>query len=294
MRPWPAHLCAPRVQPRRPPRATICLALCALVLLSACSSFRQALSNKECRLEPGKPYEVVTIDLRRHAIKLLWKDEEGAPLLTFSRALDLLESRGDSVVALTNGGIFTRDYTPLGLYVEDGQMLVPRNLHDGYGNFYLKPNGIFLTDSMHARIVESSAFDAASPAPSHALQSGPLLLVGDAIHPAFRPMSTSCRLRSGIGVDKEGRIHLAISNGAVNFYDFAMLFKQVLGCDDALYLDGTLSVLYAPSQGRAHLPSTRYATFVAVVARQADAADPVAPPGFEPGTSWSRARRSAN
>jgi uncharacterized protein YigE (DUF2233 family) len=30
----------------------------------------------------------------------------------------------------------------------------------------------------------------------------------------------------------------AISEKAVNFYDFAMMFKQEFGCQNALYLDG--------------------------------------------------------
>ena len=236
--------------------------------LSACSSLKQALSNKECRLEAGNPYDVVAIDLAQHSIMLLWKDDSGEPLLTLANARSMLEARGDSVIALTNGGIYTREYASLGLYVEGGDELVAVNHADGYGNFYLKPNGVFLVAGGSAHIVEATEYDSSVPAPDYALQSGPLLLLDGAMHPAFTRGSTNCRLRSGIGVDAQGRVYLAISNGAVNFYDFAMLFKQVLRCENALYLDGAISTLYAPVIGRESGSRTRYATFLAVVARK--------------------------
>jgi uncharacterized protein YigE (DUF2233 family) len=42
----------------------------------------------------------------------------------------------------------------------------------------------------------------------------------------------------------------AISDEPINFYDFALLFREQLKCPDALYLDGNVSSLYAPSLGR--------------------------------------------
>ena len=244
------------------------LLLLGSAALSGCTSLKQTLANKECRLAPGKPYDVVTVELKRHAIVLVSADASGAPLYTLTNAQELLEARGDSVIALTNGGIYTRDYKALGLYVEAGRTLVPLNRNDGYGNFYLKPNGVFVVSGDSAYIIDAAAYDAAAPAPDYALQSGPLLVLRGSIHPAFRPGSTNCRLRSGIGVDADGRVHLAISNGAVNFYDFARLFKQVLRCDNALYLDGTISAFHAPATGHHHRARKRFATFLAVLARR--------------------------
>jgi hypothetical protein len=37
---------------------------------------------------------------------------------------------------------------------------------------------------------------------------------------------------------------------SVNFYDFALLFRDRLKCNDALHLDGSVSRLYAQSLGR--------------------------------------------
>lgn len=240
--------------------------LAAILAASGCSALKQTLSNQECRLEPGNPYDVVTIDPTRDDIVLLWKDAAGMPLMTFSRARRLLEARGDSVIALTNGGIFTREHAPLGLYVEAGHKEVPLNRNNGYGNFYLKPNGVLLITDQGASISDSDTYDPDAPVPLYALQSGPLMVSGGKIHPAFTKHSPNCRLRSGIGVDADGRVHLVISNGAVNFHDFATLFKQTLRCDDALYLDGAISALFAPALGRNRLSGRRFATFLAVVA----------------------------
>jgi uncharacterized protein YigE (DUF2233 family) len=42
----------------------------------------------------------------------------------------------------------------------------------------------------------------------------------------------------------------AISDDAVTLYEFARLFKDQLGCPDALYFDGSVSSLHAPSLDR--------------------------------------------
>ena len=41
-----------------------------------------------------------------------------------------------------------------------------------------------------------------------------------------------------------------ISNEPVTFFRFASLFRDKLGCPNALFLDGSVSSLYAPDLGR--------------------------------------------
>jgi uncharacterized protein YigE (DUF2233 family) len=41
-----------------------------------------------------------------------------------------------------------------------------------------------------------------------------------------------------------------ISETPVTFYEFALLFRDPLKCQDALYLDGNVSSLFAASLGR--------------------------------------------
>ena len=48
---------------------------------------------------------------------------------------------------------------------------------------------------------------------------------------------------------RHGKIAFAISEKLVRFYDFALLFKEKLGCDNALYLDGQICMIYLPEMG---------------------------------------------
>jgi uncharacterized protein YigE (DUF2233 family) len=89
--------------------------------------------------------------------------------------------------------------------------------------------------------------------------------------PQFREGSDSCRLRSGIGVREDGTVVLAISNGALNFHDFAVFFRDHLNAPDALYLDGGRSKLLFPSAGR--IEDGRFAGILAVVAAEPEPSD---------------------
>ncbi len=244
------------------------LALLVLPCLAGCSSLVQSVKNQECTLRADRPFDVVEIDLERHAVRLFWKQPDGSPFLTLDRVEAWTVAQGDSLIAATNAGIYEPGYVPTGLFIEDGVVEHPLNLDDGNGNFYLKPNGVFLLTSDGARIVESSQFEAVAGAVRYATQSGPLLVSGGAIHPAFTPGSKNCRLRSGIGVRTDGTVYLVISNGAVNFHDFATFFKEHLNCPDALYLDGAISELYAPALGRFEGHREKYAGILGVLLKE--------------------------
>ena len=151
-----------------------------------------------------------------------------------------------------NAGMFEPGRLPVGLFVADGKTLFPLNTADGTGNFFLKPNGVFLVDDGKARVVESSGYPevARSGHVTLATQSGPLLVRAGVIHPAFNPASTSRLIRNGVGVTAAGEAVFAISEEPVSLYEFAAFFRDVLRCPDALFLDGTVSSLYAPGLKR--------------------------------------------
>ena len=161
-----------------------------------------------------------------------------------------MEEQGKSLRFATNAGIFSEDFTPGGLHVEDGEVLKNLNLKDGYGNFHMKPNGVFVLGTEGAGVVESEAFTQKDLHPTLATQSGPMLVMDDKLHPAFNEGSSNKYIRNGVGVDKAGNIHFAISNARVNFFDFASLFRDHLNCPDALYLDGSISEFYCPELDR--------------------------------------------
>lgn len=67
---------------------------------------------------------------------------------------------------------------------------------------------------------------------------------------------------------KDRQIVFAISQNALNFHDFARLFKERLRCDDALYLDGDICAIYLPEFGyRGEGSKTLFAGMFAVKAR---------------------------
>ena len=108
----------------------------------------------------------------------------------------------------------------------------------------MKPNGVFFTQGTQASVVATDKFKSQS-AINNASQSGPLLIDDGSINSQFNPRSTNRLIRSGVGVEGQSKVFFAISNEPVNFYDFALFFRDRLKCRSALYLDGVISVMYA-------------------------------------------------
>ena len=50
-----------------------------------------------------------------------------------------------------------------------------------------------------------------------------------------------------MGILENGNVVFVMSKTEVNFYNFALLFKE-LGCKNALYLDGFVSRTYLPEK----------------------------------------------
>lgn len=216
------------------------------------------------------PFTVAWIDLETAKLELFWKDPEGNPFKNFARLEAWLNTEGKTLVVATNSGIYAEDRTPLGLHIAEGKVLRPLNPHPGgKGNFALKPNGVFYIDETGAHIRTTEEFAAASTTPELAIQSGPLLVIEDALHPKFNKDSTSIHFRNGIGVADAKRVAIVISDLPVNFHTFASFFKEKLACPNALYLDGSLSGLYAPERDRTPI-GLEYVGMVAVTAPVAE------------------------
>jgi uncharacterized protein YigE (DUF2233 family) len=117
----------------------------------------------------------------------------------------------------------------------------------------LLPNGVFCIRSFGFSVFESNVYAQLSSICDYATQSGPMLVIDGALHPKFLADSTSRYVRNGVGVDENGNAFFAISDSRVTFHEFARLFRDVLGTPNALYLDGSISRLYAPELDRADL-----------------------------------------
>lgn len=199
----------------------------------------------------GKKATICRVDVRRERLHLFLNDKEGRPLKSFESLLKMLEPSGQRLVFAANAGMHHADFTPVGLFVEDGKQRAPLNLEDGEGNFFLKPNGVFIVTDKGAKVLESSEVPKLQGERIRlATQSGPLLVRAGKIHPAFKPNSTFRLIRNGVGVPEPGVAIFVQSEDVVNMHEFARLFRDVLKCPDALFLDGTVSSLHAPELGR--------------------------------------------
>ncbi len=205
----------------------------------------------------GSRYRVVTVDLRSAEVELVGQ-RRGAP----HRASDLAGYLGDGWVAATNAGLYHTIHRPVGLHIERGAVLSALELATGSGNFFLMPNGVFTIDGLGARVVESTRYHSVGEVVL-ATQSGPALVLDGVVHPQLRPDSPSHKIRSGVGVSDGYTVHLVLSEDKVRFHALATLFRDVLDCSDALYLDGHISGMWGPE-----LPPSaqnqRYASFLVV------------------------------
>jgi uncharacterized protein YigE (DUF2233 family) len=183
-------------------------------------------------------------------IRLWLRDDAGALIGTPERLAQGL-SPDEQLVFAMNAGMYHPDRRPVGLYIEGYQEKHVIVTSEGPGNFGLLPNGLFCVGETLA-IYESRAFAKAPVRCRYATQSGPMLVIGGALHPKFIDGGTSLNIRNGVGVSADGqRAVFAISNQPVSFHHFARLFRDALGLPDALYLDGSVSRLIAPRLGRA-------------------------------------------
>ncbi|HEU0012525.1 MAG TPA: phosphodiester glycosidase family protein [Longimicrobium sp.] len=226
-------------------RASILLAAAAAVVAAATAATRSPDARPGRQPEPavrvvaygGAEYYVVHADLRRHRVRLHWKDRAGRPYGSPSALARALAAEGERVVAVTNGAIFSREMAPLGLHVERGAALVPLNRGAGTGNFFRPaPNAVFavLRDGT-ARIVRRDAAVPLAARMVEGAQSGPRLVERGRTRHRFGDRRMH---RTGIGVCSPTDVYLVVTRTGASLNELARLYRERLGCADAMFLDG--------------------------------------------------------
>jgi uncharacterized protein YigE (DUF2233 family) len=194
-----------------------------------------------------KRFITYTADTREQDIRLFWKDSTGKDYRNITNLLAWAKQQNINLDFVMNGGMYHPDFSPVGLYIEQGHLIHVIDTGSGEGNFYLKPNGIFyITKTGDAGICSTPDFKD-SGAIAYATQSGPVLLSGGVLHPGFKPGSANLQVRNGVGILPDHKVIFVLSKQPISFYDFATYFKE-LGCKDALYLDGMVSRAYLPAK----------------------------------------------
>jgi len=219
------------------------------ILLSLLAAFSLAVTVSAVDFSQtrfsGKRITVCRVDLRKESLQLFLRDDAGQPIKRFDRLKALVQARGQTLLFAMNAGMYHGNFSPVGLFVSGGQQISPLNTAKGDGNFFLKPNGVFLVTDTGARVIESSEYSQIHQQIILATQSGPLLVQHGRIHPSFSANSQSRLTRNGVGVTPSGIVIFAISEDPVTLFEFATFFRDTLHCPNALFLDGTISSLYS-------------------------------------------------
>jgi uncharacterized protein YigE (DUF2233 family) len=186
-------------------------------------------------------------DPKTQNIQLFWKNDTGH-IGSIKNLKALVESKKQKLIFAMNGGMYMEDHSPLGLFIQDHELIRKLNTSKASGdNFHMEPNGVFyLTDKNEAMVCQTSEFKFVKNIKC-ATQSGPMLIVNGKIHSAFKEGSENLNIRNGVGILPNGKILFAMSKNVTNFYDFAKYFKDK-GCKNALYLDGFVCRTYLPEK----------------------------------------------
>lgn len=229
--------------------------LCRLgVLAGALWALSIPAGAAECsRIEhDGQRFAVCTVTPGEEPRLGLWIDDAaGRKLGGFSNLRNALPD-GQSLIFAMNAGMFHPDYEPVGLYKSGDDIRGQLVTGGGGGNFGLLPNGVFCAGgSVPFQVIETRAFAEAQPQCRLATQSGPMLVIEGELHPRFLIDSDSRFVRNGVGVSADGQTAwFAISDSPVTFHEFGRLYRDGLGARNALYFDGSISRLHAPSLNR--------------------------------------------
>ncbi len=221
-----------------------------LVVSAALFMCSQAYAACETATVATAHYTVCRFDPAVSRIEVFNLDTKGFPLGSFQSLARELDNQGQMLSFAMNAGMYGVDLKPIGLYVEDGVTARKLNRRSGAGNFHLKPNGVFYMDGGRAAVVETDTFARSGVKPQFATQSGPMLVIDGKLHSKFSATGVSEKIRNGVGVRDDGTVVFVISDTPVNFHAFATVFRDTYGCKNALFLDGSVSSVYAPELSR--------------------------------------------
>lgn len=195
------------------------------------------------KLKSEKDYVIFEVNPKTEHIQFYWKNDNGQVIKNLNNLKKYVESKNENLKFAMNGGMFEINNIPKGLYIENSKILNKIDTSNGNGNFYLQPNGVFyITEDNEPKIVETQKFRYNTNI-EYATQSGPMLLINGNLNLIFQKQSKNLNIRNGVGILENGNVVFVMSKSEVNFYNFALLFKE-LGCKNALYLDGFVSRTY--------------------------------------------------
>ena len=224
--------------------------IAGVVSLSVMAEDAEALECRKLTFEK-LPFTVCEVDIEQDDLRLFLNDSAGEPYGQFGAIDAALAKQGKQLGFAMNAGMYHEDRSPVGHYIENGkeQMRVIPNA--GPGNFGMLPNGVLCIQSGSVRVIETLEYNEDRPECRYATQSGPMLVIEGKLHPRFLVDGTSRYIRNGVGTTEDGKKAVfAISDRSVTFHRFGRLFRDELKLPNALFLDGNVSRIHAPSLSR--------------------------------------------
>lgn len=210
------------------------------VSLLGCNTITQNNTNESFISYTANPH--------KQNIKFFWKNDSGKIYKSLGNLKEQLAAKNKKLIFAMNGGMYKVGNVPQGLYIKNNITLNELDTLQGKGNFYLQPNGIFYIRKNGSAEICPTAMFKNDGSIKYATQSGPMLVKNGSLHPAFKENSANLNIRNGVGILPNNEIIFAMSKNKINFYNFAMFFKD-MGCKNALYLDGLVSRTYLPGKG---------------------------------------------
>ncbi len=202
-------------------------------------SLTQGLSYTQLALPAGGTLHAFRINPMDYQLKLALAKEFRKNRTFVSQFAKKL----DSTLAI-NGGFFTPEAKPLGLRIQNSQILAPLKSTSWWGVFYINNNKAHIVSQKQYKINEKKM----KALPSFAVQAGPRLLVDGKIP----KLKGDADQRSALCIDSQGNILMMITEGTVvTTTELAKAIQKPykeagLNCINALNLDGGhSSQLYA-------------------------------------------------
>ena len=207
-----------------------------------------AIDHQEVKTVEGDEFDVVSISNLK-PLRLFLKNPHNQQ---YYKSFDNIQQdikRCEQLDFAMNAGMYHLGFSPVGLYVETGNIIRPLNQSKGSGNFFLQPNGVLAWNKKQAIILTTRKYSVHKFKADYATQSGPMLVIDGKVNSLFSPDSQSKKIRNGVGI-KNNKLYFVISKNRVSFYRFAQFFQKNLKVEQALYLDGTISSLYMQKSKR--------------------------------------------
>ncbi len=139
------------------------LALAGALLI--CSGVSHAVECQARTDAGGTVFTACRVNLKVEQLELFWRDDSGRPYRQFSALREALALKGKQLIFAVNAGMYQPNFSPVGLFVAQGQELVPLNRHVGSGNFSQQPNGVFLVEGGSARVMSTDEYAGEHPRP---------------------------------------------------------------------------------------------------------------------------------